>query len=550
MTDSETVTLEHLAHDHDNEQLATGDHAEMQHRTDTHVAVDPLGLHPLWEGEARRLGEILEQMGVVGATDVLLARYEQDLGDPRRMGEILVAQGLATEEQLEAALDLQRRTSVLAGRRSREATRVADSRVRLMRNVQAVGMFAVAVSAVVAITLMSSAIGTVYGIAALTFLSIKVIGSAVYRPILDEAPADLKVAVVAAFYNEDPVAFARCLDSITSQTRKVDEIWVVDDGSTSDECVAIARDMLAHVPGVVVHRFEENQGKRHAQGYAFALTTADVVVTIDSDTVLDESAIAEGLRAFSDDKVMAVTGNVRALNYRRNVLTRLIDMRYANAFLFERAAYSTVGSVVCCCGSLSFFRAEVVKENLEDFLHQTFMGVEVQYGDDRRLTQYALQKGVVRLQDTAVAYTLVPESLGHYRRQQLRWNKSFFRESLWAIHRFGPRRWPFWVSMAELSVWLMFTASLLTAMYIRPAATGNLVPWEFVAFAVILAYARNVRYFGRPNEPVRSQLATFAMAPLYTVLHVVLLTPLRLWALLTLRKTGWGTRRAVEVRSV
>jgi hyaluronan synthase len=512
--------------------------------------VDPATLDPVWTGEARRLGEILEQLGVVGATDALLARYEQDLGDPRRLGEILVDQGLATRDQVDAALELQRQTSVLGRVRSKEAARVADSRIRLLRNVQSVSMFALALTGVVAITLLGGGTGSVYGFAALGFLALKLIGSAVYRPQLAEAPADTRVAVVAAFYNEDPVAFARCLESIQSQTRQADEIWVIDDGSTTDACFKIAQDALAHVPGVVVHRLEKNQGKRHAQGYAFARTTADIVVTIDSDTVLDKSAISEGLRGFSDPKVMAVTANVRALNHRRNLLTRLIDLRYANAFLFERAAYSTVGSVVCCCGSLSFFRTEVVKENLEDFLHQTFLGVQVQYGDDRRLTQYALQKGVVRLQDTAVAYTLVPENLGHYRRQQLRWNKSFFRESLWAIRRFGPRRWPFWVSIAELAVWLAFTASLLTAMYVRPIAEGRLIPWEFVAFAVVLAYARNVRYFGRPDMTVRSQIATFACAPLYTVLHVVLLTPLRLWALVTLRSSAWGTRRKVEVRSV
>ena len=107
-------------------------------------------LHAVWQGEARRLGEILEQMGVVGAADVLLARYEQDLGDPRRMGEILVAQGLARQEQVDRAIDLQERTRVLGLARSKEATRVADSKVRMMRNVQSFVMFAAAVSAVVA----------------------------------------------------------------------------------------------------------------------------------------------------------------------------------------------------------------------------------------------------------------------------------------------------------------------------------------------------------------------------------------------------------------
>lgn len=145
---------------------------------------------------------------------------------------------------------------------------------------------------------------------------------------------------------------------------------------------------------------------------------------------------------------------------------------------------------MCCCGSLSFFRTAVVRRHLDDFLHQSFLGIQVQYGDDRRLTQYALQDGLVRLQDTAVAYTLVPETLGHYRRQQLRWNRSFFRESLWAIQRFGPRRWPFWISVAELAVWMMFTISLLAAVYVRPVLTCQMIPWSFVAFAVVLAYAQ------------------------------------------------------------
>jgi hyaluronan synthase len=504
---------------------------------------------PRTRSEARRLGEILEELGVVGATDALLARYEQDLGDPRRMGEILVAHGVARQDQVDAALEIQQRTSPHIAVRSSEATKVASASVRRMRNVQSIAMFVVALLGVAVISRLSGGMGSWYGAGAACYLSIKLIGSACYRPILAEPPDGHRVAVVAAFYNEDPVAFARCIESIKSQTRPADEIWVIDDGSRDESCLKIAREALTHLPGVVVHRFAANRGKRHAQGYAFARTTSDIVVTIDSDTVLDSSAIAEGLRPFGDPKVTAVTANVRALNHRRNMLTRLIDLRYANAFLFERAAYSTVGSVVCCCGSLSFFRTAVVRRNLDDFLNQSFLGVQVQYGDDRRLTQYALQEGIVRLQDTAVAYTLVPETLGHYRRQQLRWNKSFFRESLWAIRRFGPRSWPFWISVAELAVWIVFTLSLLATVYIRPLLTGELIPWSFVAFAIVLAYARNVRYFGRPDESLKSQLATFACAPLYTVLHILLLTPLRVWSLITLRQTGWGTRDSVEVRS-
>ena len=499
--------------------------------------------------DVSRVGAILEDLGVVGATDALLVRYEQEFGDTRRLGEILVAQGLATQDQVALALEIQGHTQPRVATRSVEAARVSKSSTRRVRNLQSIAMFMVALVGVAVVTRLSGGSGSWYGIGAVSLLAIKLLGSVVYRPILSEPPANCRVAVVVAVYNEDPLAFARCLESIKNQTRQADEVWIIDDGSRDETCIKVANAVFEDTPGVTTRRSVANSGKRHAQGFAFERTTSDIVVTIDSDTVLDESAIAEGLRPFADQAVTAVTANVRALNHRRNMLTRLIDLRYASAFLFERAAYSTVGSVVCCCGSLSFFRTRIVRENLEDFLHQSFLGIPVQYGDDRRLTQYALQQGRVYVQDTAVAYTLVPETLGHFRRQQLRWNKSFFRESMWAIRRFGPSRWPFWISLAELAVWVTFTVSVLAAVYVRPVLTGELIPWSYVAFAVVLSYARNIRYFGRPGESLRGQLATFVCAPLYTVLHVVLLTPLRVWSLLTLRQVGWGTRTRVEVRS-
>ena len=504
----------------------------------------------------QRIGEILEDLGAIGAEQALLGRYEQDFGDERRLGELLVAQGLASLEQLELALEIQAAVRAHGGTStpsepdslsSTESARVGNRRVRILRNAQYVGMFLLAVVGVVTITYASGGHGGWYGVTALALLGVKLLGSAIYRPVTGPVPTGHKVAVVIPFFNEDPEAFARCLDSITAQTRQADEVWVVDDGSVDPSCLEIAQDRLKDVPGAVVHRLPTNQGKRHAQGFAFQRTTCDILVTIDSDTVLDPAAIAEGLRPFADEQVQAVTGNVRALNHRTNVLTRLIDLRYSNAFLYERAAYSAVGSVVCCCGSLSFFRADVVRRNLDDFLNQTFLGIQVQYGDDRRLTQYALLEGKVLVQDTAVAYTAVPENLGHFRRQQLRWNKSFFRESLWAIRRFGPRRWPFWISVVEVLSWVAFSGTLIAALYVRPVMTGEMVPWYYLAYAVLLAYARNVRYFGRPDVTVRYQVATFALAPLYAALHAVLLTPLRLWALCTLRQRGWGTRTDVEV---
>jgi hyaluronan synthase len=232
-----------------------------------------------------------------------------------------------------------------------------------------------------------------YGAVALGMVGVKLGAAVFYRTVPRPPIPSATVAAVVPFFNEDPVALLRCIDSLRKQTMPLDEIWIIDDGSADPSAFYIARAALADLPEAVVLRYENNRGKRHAQAHAFRRTRCELILTVDSDTVLEPHAMAELAREFSDPQVQAATGSVRALNPDTNLLTRLTDLRYANAFLYERAAYSRVGSVLCCCGSLSMYRTAVIIDNLEDFVTQTFLGVEVQFGDDRRLTNYALLRG-------------------------------------------------------------------------------------------------------------------------------------------------------------
>ena len=417
---------------------------------------------------------------------------------------------------------------------------------RWRRNLQGVAMFVFATAAIVGILSLDEVALSIYGVLAIGYLTIKLVMSLGYEPRTDPAP-ECSVAVVVPFYNEDPTAFEACLRSILAQTRPPEEIYVVDDGSDSPAEFALAGEVLAGAP-VSLHRFEHNRGKRHAQTWAFTRTSADIVVTIDSDTVLDPEAIAEGLRAFADPEVQAVTGNVMVLNRRKNLLTRLTAVRYANAFLWERAAYGAVGAVLCACGSFSLWRRDLLIDNLEDYVSQTFMGVEVMYGDDRRLTNYALRRGKVLLQDTAIAYTVVPERFGHYLRQQSRWNRSFFRETMWALRKFRPWNRVWWLSFGELSLWFVFTFLLVAVLVVYPLITGHLPSAWYLVFLALMAYARSVRYVGSRIGSVAHQLGGFSMAPLYGLMHITVLMPIRVWSLATLGRRAWGTRGQVEVR--
>jgi hyaluronan synthase len=274
----------------------------------------------------------------------------------------------------------------------------------------------------------------------------------------------------------------------------------------------------------------------------------DIVMTVDSDTVLHPHAVQEGVRPFVDPKVRGVTGNVQAHNAGTNLLTRLTSLRYANAFLWERAAYSSVGSVLCACGSLSFWRRELIEKNLEGYTHQTFLGIPVMYGDDRRLTNYALREGKVVFQETAIAWTTVPDRFRHFARQQLRWNKSFFRETLWALGAFRPWHAVWLLSFGELALWLAFTVSLVALFVVFPLVTGALPSAWYLGFAAAMAFARSVRYLGSQRTPLINQVGVYLLAPLYGLLYLLVLMPIRFWALFSLRNPGWGTRKVVEVQ--
>lgn len=424
------------------------------------------------------------------------------------------------------------------------------ARSRHRRNLQAPVMFTLVAGSVVVLHLVAGVGISAYGLVAVGYLAIK-LGLAIrYRPADGDPRGVGTVAAVIPFYNEDPENLAACLRSVLGQTRPVDRIYVIDDGSTDTRALHVAQQVLSASghPGVVVHRLDRNRGKRHAQAWAFRRLRTDLVMTVDSDTILHPRALHEAVRGFTDPDVQGVTGNVQAHNADTNLLTRLTSLRYANAFLWERAAYSAVGSVLCACGSLSVWRRSLIERHLDDYVDQRFLGIPVMYGDDRRLTNYALSEGRVLFQDTAIAYTTVPERFRHYANQQLRWNKSFFRETVWALRHFRPWNRVWLLSFGELSLWICFTLALVAALVVYPLATGSPPSVWYLAFVVSMAYARSVRYLGSQRTPMVSQVGVFLLAPIYGLLYLAVLMPIRMWALVSLRNPGWGTRGQVEVR--
>jgi hyaluronan synthase/N-acetylglucosaminyltransferase len=350
------------------------------------------------------------------------------------------------------------------------------------------------------------------------------------------------VDVVIASYNEEARSLEACLQSLIDQDYPGPlNVHVVDDASPNRDELA---DVYAHfgaLPNWHVYLPTENRGKRHAQDVAFAHCRSEIVVTIDSDTVVDSDGIRELVAAFADGSVGAVTGDVGVMNANVNLLTRLIAMRYWVAFNQERAAQSRFRSVLCCSGPLAAYRRSVLTVVWRDYTSQTFRGVPCTYGDDRHLTNLVLAAGFDTLfMPFAHAITNAPENLSAYLRQQLRWNKSFYREILWTLPFLG-RRSPYMAFEVTVQTFLPLLLTLaVTSAFVISIANN---PRHLVHYAATIAVMALIR---SSYALYRTRDVRFLLFVAYGFLHVAVLVPTRMRALFTLTDNRWGTRETVQ----
>jgi N-acetylglucosaminyltransferase len=356
------------------------------------------------------------------------------------------------------------------------------------------------------------------------------------RPVPSPEPYLPDVDVIVPCYNEEPALLAACLRSLARQDYKGEmRVWVVDDGSGNLEDLRPVLEEETDLDRRVV-LLDGNRGKREAQAAALLQGRGEVVVTVDSDTSIEPDGIRQLVAWLRDSEVGAVTGNLRASNADATWLTRLIDTRYRLLFERERAAQGFFGAVLCCAGPFSAYRRAAVEGVLDEYLGQRFWGRRRVCGDDLKLTNLILADGYrSEFAPAAMATTDVPTTPRRFVRQQLRWNRSFYRE-LPGMLRLLPGRSRYLaldlVSRTLLPA-LSFVAVAATAVDALFAPSG--VPDGLGALA-LMALA---------TLPLGQSLASAAgrqFALGYGLVFLVLLLPTRLWAASTLFRNCWGTR--------
>jgi len=376
------------------------------------------------------------------------------------------------------------------------------------------------------------------------------------------------VSVIIPVYNQESM-IEIVIDAIYCSTYKNLEVIAVNDGS-KDGTKEILDNLAKKYPKLkVVHKI--NEGKRKAVAAGFYASTADYIVLIDSDSVVDPHAIKEFMKTFhADPKTGAVVGYARAWNAQKSFLTKCQDVWYDYAFNIHKTTESVFGSVMCCSGCLAGYRREAIANFIPYWIK-----ARIHNSDDRDLTSYAIAtpwakselapiskrmmedtanyddaedriltaQAIVEWKATYVAsalvYTDVPEKIKGYFKQQKRWKKGYVRSNLFVSSFFWKKN-PLMALIFYTEFMTTFTSPLIVVivLFYEPVILQQYwVPSIFVVGSLLTGLSHGLDCKFRNNLS-----KTWKYKPIMNLIASFVLSWLIFPAIWNFRKNEWLTR--------
>ncbi len=414
---------------------------------------------------------------------------------------------------------------------------------RLFIFILAVGLIIFAMTTVFGLRLSNftyywySPYANLYSIAIAGFIFSRFLFSLLYRTPYN-AHITPKVSIIITAFNEEEAIYRTvkaCYD--IDYPADMFEVIVVDDGS-SDGTVAETRRAQKRWPELKLEIFAHNKGKREAMAAGAYISDGEILVYVDSDSFVKRDGVRKIVQGFADPRVAAVAGHTEVANVAENSLTRMQQARYYVAFRVMKAAESIFGTVTCCPGCFSAYRRSCVMEVLPVWLNQHFLGIQATFGDDRSLTNYLLRKYRVIYAADAVATTIVPEHHKQFLKQQLRWKKSWFRETLIAA-TFMWKKHPFAAIAFYAQLLFPIIAPLLIlrlCLWLPIMETDLISPLLYLMGTVVIGLMFSAYYlFWKADR-------YWIYGLYFTVYYLMFLVWQMPYAIATQRDNRWGTR--------
>ncbi|ASJ09587.1 glycosyl transferase [Thermococcus siculi] len=191
------------------------------------------------------------------------------------------------------------------------------------------------------------------------------------------------------------------------------EVLLLDDGST-DDTLERAREVASEYPFIRVVSVEGGgRGKSYVLNYGLKLAKGEVIAVYDADNRPEPDALKR-LVSMLDDETPAVTGKVRTINWKKNILTRFICMEYLYFQLAGQSGKSRLYGTAILPGTNFVIR--------KDFLEVVGGWDERAMAEDLELSFRVIAEGKrIAYNPLAVTWEQEPESWRVWFRQRVRW---------------------------------------------------------------------------------------------------------------------------------
>ncbi|MBQ6587518.1 MAG: glycosyltransferase family 2 protein [Butyrivibrio sp.] len=386
-----------------------------------------------------------------------------------------------------------------------------------------------------------------YSIITAVFLLSRYVFGVFYKPVKVDPDYTPGVTILVPCFNEEEW-IDRTIISCVNQEYPVDklQVIVIDDCST-DHSVDKIKETIAKLKEESYERYEvedrlsyyvqeKNAGKRDALVRGAEMAKHDLVVFVDSDSFLDPFAIINIVQPFKDPKIYGVSGRTDVANTYTNALTKMQAVRYYIAFRVMKAAEAVFDTVSCLSGPLACYRKSIILDKKDQWMNQRFLGQKATFGDDRAMTNFILRHHRTFYQDTAVCSTIVPNKHSVFLKQQMRWKRSWLRESLIA-GTFMWKKEPFAVVTFYMGL-IVPIAAPVVVLYnlVYVPITKHIFPTAFLLGLLLMSMLMSMA------QLLLRRSSTWIYGMLFCLYYELVL----LWqmpiAWVTFWKSTWGTR--------
>jgi cellulose synthase/poly-beta-1,6-N-acetylglucosamine synthase-like glycosyltransferase len=381
-----------------------------------------------------------------------------------------------------------------------------------------------------------------------------------YKPYKEGLSRDqVKVSVIIPEYREELSILEKTIRSAIYN--KPDEIIITCDDNRKEEEQLIKK-LQQEYPSIRISYIAHGKrlGKRASLALGWLVATGDIVVQLDSDTIMTPNTINEIIKPFADPKVVGVQGHPllfqtgsrlsyvmgQIIELSRDVVCKMLD-----------------GFLVVIDGKIAAYRRDFLIKNVRNFLVESWGKSKIILADDRALTFLANQQGYKTVyQSTAYVRSAAQPSLSKFINQQLRWARSGYlyliKDIKSGLFFKAPRRYRF-QQITYLLAPISFTAAVIQTLLANVQvvnildngillSTGLYIPFLLLSFMIFsiglgLTFTASIKLLNLDKVEIKKLKIRFIDNIILGLIGLFLLYPMTLYAMLTYRNvTDWLTR--------